>query len=448
MPNKSLQPAHNTSGSDWKFAIRALRHRNYALFFSGQTVSLIGTWMTRIATAWLVYRLTNSAFLLGLVGFSGQIPVFVLGPFAGVWVDRWNRHRVLVVTQTLSMLQSFSLAVLALSHHITVTDIILLSLFQGAINAFDMPARQAFVIQMVEDREDLSNAIALNSSMVNASRLIGPSIAGAVIALAGEGYCFLIDGFSYLAVIASLLAMVIIRKQEIKPRQPVWQEFSEGWRYVAQFVPIRSILLLLGLVSLVGMPYTVLMPLFAARVLHGGAHTLGFLMGASGVGALISAGWLAARKSVLGLGRVIPTMAGVFGGALIAFSFSHLLWLSLLLMVVTGFGMMQQMAASNTVLQTIVDEDKRGRVMGFYSVAFQGMAPFGSLFAGIVANRIGAPYTLAIGGFCCVAGGFWFIGKLPQIRALIRPIYRKLGILPEIADGIQAATALQVPPEN
>ena len=448
MSSKSLQPANDSAGSDWKFAVRALRHRNYMLFFSGQTVSLIGTWMTRIATAWLVYRLTHSAFLLGLVGFAGQIPVFLLGPFAGVWVDRWNRHRVLVVTQTLSMLQSFGLAVLALSHRITVTDILLLSLFQGAINAFDMPARQAFVIQMVENREDLANAIALNSSMVNASRLIGPSIAGAVIAVAGEGYCFLIDGFSYLAVIASLLAMVIRRKQEIKPRQRVFQEFKEGWHYVASFVPIRSILLLLGLVSLVGMPYTVLMPLFAGRVLHGGAHTLGFLMGASGFGALISAGWLAARKSVLGLGRVIPAMACVFGGALIAFSFSHLLWLSLLLMVVTGFGMMQQMAASNTVLQTIVDEDKRGRVMSFYSMAFQGMAPFGSLFAGIIASRIGAPYTLAIGGLCCIAGGLWFIGKLSRIRALIRPIYRKLGILPEIADGMQAATALQVPPEN
>ncbi len=448
MPNKSLQPANDSAGSDWKFAIRALRHRNYMLFFSGQTVSLIGTWMTRIATAWLVYRLTHSAFLLGLVGFAGQIPVLLLGPFAGVWVDRWNRHRVLIVTQTLSMLQSFGLAVLALSHRITVTDILLLSLFQGAINAFDMPARQAFVIQMVENREDLANAIALNSSMVNASRLIGPSIAGAVIAVAGEGYCFLIDGFSYLAVIASLLAMVIRRKQEMKPRQRVFQELKEGWHYVASFVPIRSILLLLGLVSLVGMPYTVLMPLFAGRVLHGGAHTLGFLMGASGFGALISAGWLAARKSVLGLGRVIPAMACVFGGALIAFSFSHLLWLSLLLMVVTGFGMMQQMAASNTVLQTIVDEDKRGRVMSFYSMAFQGMAPFGSLFAGIVASRIGAPYTLAIGGLCCIAGGLWFIGKLSRIRALIRPIYRKLGILPEIADGMQAATALQVPPEN
>jgi MFS family permease len=448
MSSKSLQPANKTSGSDWRFALRALRHRNYLLFFSGQTVSLIGTWMTRIATAWLVYRLTHSAFLLGLVGFSGQIPVFLLGPFAGVWVDRWNRHRVLVVTQTLSMLQSFALAVLALSHHITVTDILLLSLFQGSINAFDMPTRQAFVIQMVESREDLSSAIALNSSMVNASRLIGPSIAGLVIAAAGEGYCFLIDGFSYLAVIASLLAMILTRQPETRPRQRVWEEFHDGWRYVAGFVPIRSILLLLGLVSLVGMPYTVLMPLFAARVLHGGAHTLGFLMGASGVGALISAAWLAARKSVLGLGRVIPAMACVFGGALIAFSFSHRLWLSLLLMVVTGFGMMQQMAASNTVLQTISDEDKRGRVMSFYSMAFQGMAPFGSLSAGILASRIGAPYTLAMGGVGCIAGGLWFIGKLPQIRALVRPIYGRLGILPEIAEGMQAATALQVPPEN
>ncbi len=410
-------------------------------------MSLIGTWMTRIATAWLVYRLTHSAFLLGLVGFCWQIPVFLLGSFAGVWVDRWNRHRVLVVTQTLSMLQSFALAVLALSHRITVTDILLLSLFQWAINAFDMPARQAFVIEMVEDREDLPNAIALNSSMVNASRLIGPSIAGAVIAVAGEGYCFLIDGFSYLAVIASLLAMVISRKQEIKPRQRVLQEFKEGWQYVAGFVPIRSILLLLGLVSLVGMPYTVLMPLFAGRVLHGGAHTWG------SHGSLRI--WGADQRRLAG-GAQVGTRPGprdpgdglLFGGALIAFSFSHLLWLSLLLMVVTGFGMMQQMAASNTVLQTIVDEDKRGRVMSFYSMAFQGMAPFGSLFAGIMASRIGAPYTLAIGGFCCIAGGVWFIGKLSRIRALIRPLYRKLGILPEIADGMQAATALQVPPEN
>jgi MFS family permease len=340
MPRRSQSAAADvTSHSDWKFAIRALRHRNYLLFFSGQTVSLIGTWMTRIATSWLVYRLTNSAFLLGLVGFCGQIPAFLLGPFAGVWVDRWNRHRVLVVTQILSMVQSFCLAGLALSHRITVTDIVLLSLFQGTINAFDMPARQAFVIQMVEDREDLPNAIALNSSMVNASRLLGPSIAGAVIAMSSEGYCFLIDGFSYLAVIASLLAMTGVVKQQVSVRRRVLQELSEGWRYVSGFVPIRSILLLLALVSLVGMPYSVLMPLFAARVLHGGPHTLGFLMGAAGVGAPISATWLATRRSVLGLGRVIPATAALFGAALIAFSFSHWLWLSLLLMVATGFGM-------------------------------------------------------------------------------------------------------------
>ena len=450
MSSRRQLPVTNDAagGSDWRFAIRALRHRNYLLFFSGQTVSLIGTWMTRIATSWLVYRLTKSAFLLGVVGFSGQIPIFLLGLFAGVWVDRWNRHRVLVLTQTLSMVQSFLLAALALSHRITVTDIILLSLFQGAINAFDMPARQAFVIQMVENREDLPNAIALNSSMVNASRLIGPSIAGAVIAMSNEGYCFLIDGVSYIAVIASLLAMKMVVKQKFEVRRRVLQELAEGSRYVSGFVPIRSILLLLALVSLVGMPYTVLMPLFAAKVLHGGPHTLGFLMGASGVGALFSATWLATRKSVLGLGRVIPTMAAIFGGALIAFSFSHWLWLSLLLMVVTGFGMMQQMAASNTVLQTIVEDDKRGRVMSFYSMAFQGIAPFGSLFAGILAARIGAPFTLAIGGACCIAGAGWFLSKLPQIRAHIRPIYGRLGILPEIAQGLQTAAVLQIPPED
>ncbi len=438
-PQPPTVASDNAVRSDWKFAIRALQHRNYLLFFSGQTVSLIGTWMTRIATSWLVYRLTHSAFLLGLVAFSSQIPFLLVGPFAGVWVDRWNRHRVLIVTQILSMAQSFALAALALSHRITVTDIILLSLFQGLINAFDMPARQAFVIQMVENREDLPNAIALNSSMVNASRLIGPSIAGAVIALSSEGYCFLIDGFSYIAVIVSLLAMKNIIELPPKARHRVLQELAEGWRYVSGFVPIRSILMLLALVSFVGMPYTVLMPLFAAKVLHGGAHTLGFLMGASGVGALGSATWLATRKSVLGLGRVIPAMAATFGAALIAFSFSHWLWLSLLLMVATGFGMMQQMAASNTVLQTIVDDDKRGRVMSFYSISFQGMAPFGSLFAGILAAKIGAPFTLAIGGACCIVGAVWFLNKLPQIRKLVRPIYGRLGILPEIAQGLQAA---------
>jgi MFS family permease len=397
--------------------------------------------MTRIATSWLVYRLSHSALLLGLVSFAGQIPTFLLAPFAGVWVDRWNRHRVLVITQILAMLQSFALAALALAHRITVWDVLWLSVFQGLINAFDMPARQAFVVQMVEDRRDLGNAIALNSSMVNMARLIGPSIAGIVIAAVGEGYCFLIDGISYLAVIASLLLMRIAGTAIVRKRKSTLEELKDGWEYVSGFTPIRSILLLLALVSLMGMPYTVLMPIFAARVLHGGAHTLGFLMGATGTGALTAAFRLAARRSVLGLGRVTAISAAIFGGGLIAFSHSHWLWLSLLLMFVVGFGMMQQMASSNTIIQTILEEDKRGRVMSYYAMAFTGMAPFGSLLAGTVADRIGAPNTLLLTGACCVAGAVWFAMQLPAIRQIVRPIYAELGILPEMAKGVQHATA-------
>lgn len=402
--------------------------------------------MTRIATAWLVYRLTHSAFLLGVAGFSLQIPFLLIGPFAGVWVDRLDRHRTLVITQILSMIQSFWLAALALSGRITVAEIIALSLFQGAINAFDMPARQAFVVQMVEDRADLSNAIALNSSMVNGARLIGPSLAGIIIAAFGEGYCFLIDGFSYIAVILSLLLMHITRQQARSQRSRVSHELKEGWSYVLHFAPIRSILLLLGLVSLVGMPYSVLMPIFASVVLHGGPHTLGFLMGAAGVGALVGALVLATRRSVVGLGRVTALTSAGFGLGLVAFSNSRWLSLSLLLMVFTGFCMMTQMASSNTILQTIVEEDKRGRVMSFYSIAFQGTAPFGSLIAGAAAARIGAPRTLMIGGSLCIVGAAWFCTQLPKIRAIVRPIYRKMGIIPEVAEGIEAAALL--PPED
>jgi len=404
--------------------------------------------MTRVATAWLVYRLTRSPFLLGLTGFAGQAPTFFLGAFAGVWVDRWDRHRTLVVTQVLSMLQSFALAVLALTGIITIWEVILLMLFQGAVNAFDMPARQAFVVQMVDDRNDLSNAIALNSSMVNAARLVGPAIAGVLIAAVGEGYCFLLDGISYLAVILSLLLMRVQPRRGPAARRKVLAELDEGWRYVTGSMPIRSILTLLALVSLVGMPYTVLMPIFATKVLGGGAHTLGFLMSAIGVGALVSAFTLAARKSVLGLGRMIPLAAALFGGGLIAFSFSRILWLSLVLLLFTGFGFLQQMASSNTILQTIAEEEKRGRVMSFYAISFQGVAPFGSLIAGAMAARIGAPHTLAIGGALCIAGAIWFARRLPLIRHEVRPIYRELGILPEVADGIQAATQLQAPPKT
>jgi MFS family permease len=365
-----------------------------------------------------------------------------------VWVDRWNRHTTLVVTQVLSMLQSFALAVLALRGTITVNDILWLSLAQGVINAFDMPARQAFVVQMVEEREDLGNAIALNSSMVHVARLLGPSIAGVVIAVAGEGYCFLIDGFSYIAVILSLLAMRVVAIQPARQKKAVLRELREGWSYAASSTPIRSILLLLGLVGLFGMPYITLMPIFAGAVLHGGPHTLGFLMGASGTGALIAAMLLAARRGVPGLDRVVAIAAAVFGAGLIGFGFSRLLGLSLLLIPFIGGAMMQQTAASNTILQTIVHEDKRGRVMSFYSMAFMGMTPFGSLLAGVLASRIGAPRTLVLGGAICILGAAWFAHHLPTIRELVEPIYREQGIIPETARGLASASALQTPPED
>jgi len=429
--------------------LRALAHKNYRLFFTGQSISLIGTWMTRIATSWLVYRLTGSAFLLGIVGFAGQIPSFLLAPFAGVLVDRWNRHRLLVITQALALLQSLAMAVLTLTGVIKTPHIILLSVCQGLINAFDMPARQAFVVEMVEEREDLANAIALNSSMVNAARLIGPSLGGVVIAAIGEGWCFMIDALSYLAVIASLLAMTLTSRMIQPIREAnILQQLREGWNYAVRFAPIRDILLLIGLVSLVGMPYTVLMPVFANDVLHGGPNTLGLLMAASGVGALTGAMLLAARKSVLGLGKYIPLTAGAFGAGLIMFSFSRVIWLSLLLMVVSGLGFMIQMAVSNTILQTIVDEDKRGRVMSFYTMAFMGTAPFGSLLAGSVADRIGAPHTLLFGGIGCLLGAIWFATTLSNLRKDVRPIYVKIGILPEVAKGIQQSTELSVPPET
>lgn len=411
-------------------AWRALQHRNFRLFFGGQTISLIGTWMTRVATSWLVYRLTKSAILLGTVGFAGQIPTFLLAPLAGVIVDRIDRRKVLVWTQTLAMLQSLGLAALTLSRHITITEILVLSAFQGVINAFDMPGRQSFMIRMVEDREDLSNAIAINSSMVNAARLIGPSLAGIVIAATSEGWCFLIDGVSYIAVIASLLMMRIRREQIQHHGATMLEQLRQGWVYVAGSLPIRSILLLFCVISLMGWPFMVLMPIFAAQVLHGGPHTLGFLMGAVGVGSLVSALSLVLRRSVRGLLKVIPIGAAIFGAGLIAFGFSHAQWLSLLMMLVTGFGMMQGLTTSNTILQTLVDEHVRGRVMSYYTMAFVGMAPFGSLLAGAMAHAIGAPRTVMISGLACVLGSLWFWSRMTAIRAEMRPIYERLGIVP------------------
>lgn len=410
--------------------LRALRHRNYRLFFGGQSVSLAGTWITRIATSWLVYRLTGSALLLGVVGFCGQIPTLFLAPFTGVFVDRWNRHRVLVITQVLSMLQSLALATLALAGIITVVEVLLLQVAQGIINAFDTPARQAFVVTMVEDRADLPNAIALNSSMVNGSRIIGPSVGGILIAAVGEGWCFMVDAITYLAVIASLLAMRLPPNGRTRPETRVFEELRTGFRYVTGFVPVRTVLLLLALVSTMGMPYTVLMPAIASGTLHGGPHTLGFLMTTSGFGALGGAFYLASRHTVLGLGRAIAIATMTFGVGLVGFGFSRTLWLSLALLPVVGAGFMIAMASSNTILQTLVAEELRGRVMAFYAMAFLGTAPLGSLLAGVLAERLGAPNTIVLGGLLCIAGGMWFALRLPGLRALVRPIYIQRGIIP------------------
>jgi MFS family permease len=421
-------PLPSEGGS--RHLLRALRHRNYRLFFGGQTVSLVGTWITRIATSWLVYRLTGSELLLGIVGFCGQIPTLVLAPLAGVLVDRWDRHKILVITQVLSALQSLALAVLALAGIITVAEVIALQIVQGIINSFDTPARQSFVVEMVEEREDLPNAIALNSSMVNASRIIGPSVGGVLIALFGEGWCFLLDAISYLAVIASLLAMRLTRLERAPRETRLLEELRTGFAYVSGFVPVRSLLLLLALVGVMGMPYTVLMPVIASQVLHGGPHTLGILMTASGLGALGGTVYLASRHSVVGLGKVIIMATALFGSGLVAFSFSTTLFASIVTLVAVGLGFMVQMAATNTILQTVVDENLRGRVMAFYTMAFLGTAPIGSLMGGILADRIGAQRTILIGGIICLLGSAWFAGKRRSIGEHIRPIYVERGILP------------------
>jgi len=431
-----------------EFMLRALRHRNYRLFFTGQMVSLIGTWMTQIAMTWLVYSLTKSPLMLGVVAFAGQIPSFVMGPFAGVIVDRWPRHRLLVGTQICAMIQSFALAFLALSGMIQVWHIIVLIALQGLINAFDMPARQSFVVEIVEDKADLSNAIALNSSMFNMARLIGPSVGGILVATVGEGWCFLIDGISYIGVIAALLAMRIKPPDTTRQHKNALQELKEGWAYVTGSLPIRSLIMLMAWVSLVGMPYGVLMPIIAGETLRGGPNTMGFLMAASGSGALVGALFLAARKNIRGLGKRIPLLVAVFGGGLLVFSQSTALWLSMLTLFVMGFALMQQNASSNTILQTIVDDDKRGRVMSFYIMAFMGMAPFGSLWAGAMASRIGAPSTLVISGIGCLLASIWIAMRYKSIRQMVLPIYVQMGIAPEVAAGLESESVLSRPPER
>ena len=424
--------------------LRALRHRNYSLFFIGQSISLIGTWMTRLATTWLLWRLTHSAGLLGLLGFAGQVPTFLLTLVAGVWIDRLNRHHLLVATQVLAMLQSFVLATLMFTEIIQVWEIFALQLFQGVINAFEMPTRQSLMIDLIEDKDDLSNAVALNSSMVNATRLIGPSIAGLIIAWVGEGWCFLADGISYIAVIISLLVMRVSLHPAIPGGRRVMHDLHDGLRYAWVFTPIRAILLLLALLGLAGVPYRVLLPMIASDTLHGGAHTLGFLSAAMGVGALGGALYLASRSSVVGLGRLIPLAAATFGMALAGVGLSRSLSLSLLIMVATGIGFMVHLAASNTLIQTLVREDMRGRVMSLYTMSIMGVSTFGCIIAGVIAGLVGAPLTLIGGGVVCVIGAALFALRLPGLRREVRPVYIEKGIIQqEVAETLRSATTLR-----
>jgi MFS family permease len=422
--------------------LRALKHRNYRLFFFGQGTSLIGTWMQQVAVSWLVYRLTASPFSLGLVSFCSQIPVFLAASTAGVCADRWARRRIVMTTQVFAMIQAFVLTALVFYHSITMTWIILLSILMGFINAFDMPARQAFVTEMVDNDEDLPNAIALNSMIFNMARLVGPSIAGFVIALFGETACFFLNGVSFLAVIYSLAAMGLTRSGGPKHNGTIAAGIKDGLKYAFSSVPIRSILTYTATTSLISMPY-VLMPVFAKSILHGDSRTLGFLMGSIGLGALIGAIYLARRKNVQGLEKVVVVAAGVFAAGTIGFSLSRNLWLSIALAALPGFGIMVQMASINTILQTIVDDDKRGRVMSLHVTAFIGIAPLGSLLAGFVAQHLGAPNTLLLSGLLTIVVMSVFARKLPSIRRQIHPIYVRKGIIPEVAVGLQTAAGVE-----
>lgn len=436
---------HPDDMSRWQLMFRALRHRNFRLFFTGQMISLLGTWMQMTAVAWLVWRLEHNAFLLGLTGFAARIPAFVMAPLAGVMVDRWNRHRLVIITQILSMVQALVLAGLMFSGHIEIWQIILLSLMLGFIDALDMPARQSFMIQMLERREDLTSAIALNSSMVNGARLLGPAIAGVIIAAAGEGFCFLINGLSYIAVIAGLLMMRVPAHRRAARETAIFHNLKEGFHYAFGFPPIRALLLLLALVSLAGASYAQLLPVFAQQVLHGGSRTQGLLASATGLGALAGAVLLAMRRSIRGLGVWIAWSPAVFGLGLIGMGLSASLWLTLVMMPVIGFGFLVLMAATNTILQTIVDDDKRGRLMSFYSMSFMGTVPLGSLLAGSLVHWIGAPLTVISGGLCCIAGAAVFATKLKSLGKLLRPIYVRKGIIPEVAAGLQSASG-ETPP--
>ena len=416
----------STSLPRWATTLRALRHRNFQLFFSGLLISLTGTWMQSVAQAWLVYRMTKSPLLLGSVGFASQIPVFLIAPLGGITADRTNRQRLVIATQTASMILAGILAWLTLSGRVEVWHIFVLASLLGVVNAFDIPGRQSFLIDMV-GKEDLMNAIALNSSMFNGARVVGPAVAGILVAKIGEGWCFGANALSYIAVLIGLVLMNVQSPARSTDHSPL-EDIVEGFRWVSQTKIIRALLLLIGLVSLVGMPYTVLMPVFADKILHGGARGLGILMGATGVGALFGALTLAAKTGVKGLGRWVAITCAGLGISLICFSFSTSFWLSAALLLPAGYSMMLQMACSNTLIQTMVPDQLRGRVMSLYSMMFMGMAPFGAFFGGALAHRVGAPITVAAGGVACVFGAVWFWRALPDLRVEARRLIVAQGL--------------------
>ncbi|PIU20599.1 MAG: MFS transporter [Elusimicrobia bacterium CG08_land_8_20_14_0_20_59_10] len=433
-------PGRHSRASTLDLTLRAFKYRNYRLFFGGQCISLVGTWMQMVALSWLVYRLTGSTVLLGVTGFANQIPSLLLAPFTGVAADRFDRRKILLFTQALAMTQALALALLVLYGSPQIWQIISLAVMLGVVNAFDMPARQAFVIELVEKKEDLPNAIALNSSMFNSARLVGPSIAGLLIAAFGEGICFLLNALSYLVVIAALLAIRPPRSRRGAAQKKDAGGFIEGLWYAFSYAPIRYIIMMMAAGSLLGMPYTVLMPAYVKEILHGGPETLGFLMASAGCGALLGALRLAGRRYPAGLERGIPLFTGIFGCGLLAFSFSTVFALSAVLIAAASFGMISFMASANTVVQTLVDDDKRGRVMSLYGVAFMGMAPFGSLLAGWAASRLGVAYTIALSGALVLAATAFFISRLDRITAHAAPVYSRLGLLEIAAEDIREAS--------
>lgn len=399
--------------------MRALQYRNYRLFFIGQLISLVGTWMQMVAQSWLVYRLTGSSLLLGTVGFASQFPVFLLAFLGGVVADRFSRHKLVIVTQTASMILAFILALLTITNVVHVWHIIVLAVLLGIVNAVDMPVRQAFIVQLVE-KEDLINAIALNSSIFNGARVIGPSIAGIVISFIGEGWCFFANGVSYIAVIAGLMMMKVAQEPPATQQSSGVRNLLEGFLYARRTRPVRAMLLLVALLSIVGMPYTVLMPIFADRILHGGVRGMGILMGMTGLGALAGAMSLAVRSGTKGLGRLAGNASVWFGIGLLLFSFSRNFWLSALFLMPVGFSLIVQMGSTNTLLQTMVPDDLRGRVMALHVMMFMGMMPFGQFFAGAIAEKVGAPVAVASGALICLIGAGIFLSRLPKLQLVMK----------------------------